>query len=124
MNAVLRYLEEEPADEKSVELNVVTHSSGNFAQALALAAHHLTSPDKSIKATIIMATTGSPAKRAGVVGYGARIVDCNPDNRVEVCEEEIRRVSQCLGGTYMRIRPDIMSTDAIGRQKSRLLPVL
>jgi threonine dehydratase len=93
MNAVLKYLEEEPAEEKNVELNVVTHSSGNFAQALALAAHALTSPEKSIKATIIMARTGSPAKRAGVAGYGARIVDCEPDNRVETCEEEIQRVS-------------------------------
>jgi hypothetical protein len=93
MNAVLKYLEEEPAEEKNVELNVVTHSSGNFAQALALAAHALTSPEKSIKATIIMASTGSPAKRAGVVGHGARIVDCEPHNRVETCEEEIRRVS-------------------------------
>lgn len=96
MNAVLKYLEEEPAEEENVELNVVTHSSGNFAQALALAAHALTSPEKSIKATIIMASTGSPAKRAGVVGYGARIVDFEPHNRVETCEEEIRRVSWSL----------------------------
>jgi threonine dehydratase len=34
MNAVLKYLETEPADEKNVELNLVTHSSGNFAQAV------------------------------------------------------------------------------------------
>lgn len=34
MNAVLRYLEEEPEDEKNLELNIITHSSGNFAQAV------------------------------------------------------------------------------------------
>ncbi|KAI5449093.1 hypothetical protein NCC49_005320 [Naganishia albida] len=121
MNAVLRYLEEEPADQKSVELNVVTHSSGNFAQALALAAHHLTSPDKSIKATIIMATTGSPAKRAGVVGYGARIVDCNPDNRVEVCEEEIRRMQ--LEGKKVAYFPSYDHVDIIEGQGTCMVEV-
>ncbi|KAJ9112847.1 hypothetical protein QFC20_002175 [Naganishia adeliensis] len=92
MNAVLKYLETEPADEKNVELNLVTHSSGNFAQALALVAHSMTSPEKSIKATIIMSSIASPAKKAGVIGYGARIVDCEPHNRVEICDNEIKRL--------------------------------
>lgn len=39
MNAVLKYLETEPADEKNVELNLVTHSSGNFAQAVCTLHH-------------------------------------------------------------------------------------
>jgi threonine dehydratase len=34
MNAVIKYLEEEPEDEKNLELNIITHSSGNFAQAV------------------------------------------------------------------------------------------
>lgn len=40
-----------------------------------------------------MSSIASPVKKAGVRGYGARIVDCEPHNRVEVCDEEIRRVS-------------------------------
>jgi threonine dehydratase len=34
MNAVLKYMEEEPEEEKHRELNLITHSSGNFAQAV------------------------------------------------------------------------------------------
>ena len=34
MNAVLKYLEEEPREERNLELNLITHSSGNFAQAV------------------------------------------------------------------------------------------
>lgn len=119
MNAVLKYMENEADNEKAKELHLVTHSSGNFAQAvrythnmnpcsiecryadhsgslsmqLAYTAHALTSPQKTIKATIIMSRLASPIKKAGVIGYGARIVDCEPHNRVEVCNDEIKRVS-------------------------------
>jgi hypothetical protein len=58
----------------------------------------MTSPEKSIKATIIMSSIASPAKKAGVIGYGARIVDCEPHNRAEICENEIKRVSYSLFG--------------------------
>ncbi|KAJ9119562.1 hypothetical protein QFC22_003271 [Naganishia vaughanmartiniae] len=92
MNAVLKYMENEAENEKGTELHLVTHSSGNFAQALAFAAHALTSPQKSIKATIIMSRLASPIKKAGVIGYGARIVDCEPHNRLEICNDEIKRL--------------------------------
>lgn len=66
-NAILKLTEDEKAR------GVITHSSGNFAAALALAASSL-----STKAYIIMPTDASPVKREAVAGYGAQIIDCAP----------------------------------------------
>src|SRR5262249_41765859 len=52
---------------------VVTHSSGNHAQALALAAKL-----RGIPAHIIMPSTATPVKRRAVEGYGATVVECEP----------------------------------------------
>ncbi|MBX7167095.1 MAG: pyridoxal-phosphate dependent enzyme [Pirellulales bacterium] len=66
-NAV-QYLGQAEADR-----GVVTHSSGNHAQALAAAAGQ-----RGIAATIVMPRGAPAVKRAAVVGYGARIVECDP----------------------------------------------
>ncbi len=50
---------------------VVTHSSGNHAQALALAARQ-----RGIGAHIVMPRTASPVKRRAVEDYGGRVVLC------------------------------------------------
>jgi len=50
---------------------IITHSSGNHAQALALAAKLL-----GIKAVIAMPENASPAKVAATKGYGAEIIFC------------------------------------------------
>lgn len=52
---------------------VVTHSSGNHAQALALAARM-----RGIPAYIVMPETASPVKKAAVAGYGAEVILCEP----------------------------------------------
>src|SRR5512138_1316217 len=52
---------------------VATHSSGNHAQALALAARL-----RGIPAYIVMPTTSPAVKKAGVAGYGGRITFCEP----------------------------------------------
>jgi threonine dehydratase len=52
---------------------VITHSSGNFAAALALAAKSL-----DTKATIIMPSNAPAVKREAVVGYGAEVIECSP----------------------------------------------
>jgi len=52
---------------------VVTHSSGNHAQALALAAR-----ERGIPATIVMPSNAPRVKRAAVEGYGASVVPCEP----------------------------------------------
>jgi len=52
---------------------VATHSSGNHAQALALAAQL-----RSIPAWIVMPENASAVKQAAVQEYGGRIVHCTP----------------------------------------------
>jgi threonine dehydratase/serine racemase len=52
---------------------VVTHSSGNHAQALALAARI-----RGIPAYIVMPRTAPAVKRAAVEGYGGRVIVCEP----------------------------------------------
>ena len=52
---------------------VVTHSSGNHAQAVALAARQM-----GRQAHIVMPTTAPAVKRAAVLGYGARVIPCEP----------------------------------------------
>jgi len=52
---------------------VCTHSSGNHAQALALAARERGAP-----AYIVMPTSAPAVKRAAVEGYGATVIECAP----------------------------------------------
>jgi len=52
---------------------VATHSSGNHAAALALAARA-----RGIAATIVMPRTSRAVKKAAVAGYGAEIIECEP----------------------------------------------
>ncbi len=52
---------------------VVTHSSGNHAQALARAAREL-----GVACTVVMPENAPAVKRAATEGYGARVVTCKP----------------------------------------------
>ncbi|MCH8344067.1 MAG: pyridoxal-phosphate dependent enzyme [Planctomycetes bacterium] len=66
-NAVMKLPDEE------AHRGVVTHSSGNHAQALALAAKL-----RCCQAHIVMPRTASPIKRQSVEGYGGKIYLCEP----------------------------------------------
>jgi threonine dehydratase len=66
-NAVMRLAPEAAAR------GVVTHSSGNHAQALALAAKL-----RGIPAHIVMPRNASPVKRRAVEEYGGRVIECEP----------------------------------------------
>ena len=70
LNAVLSLSDEEASR------GVVTHSSGNHAQALALAAKI-----RGIAATIVMPENAPQVKLAAVADYGATIVLCQPTRR-------------------------------------------
>lgn len=59
--------------EREASFGVLTHSSGNHAQALALAARM-----RGIVAHIVMPTSASPVKRREVEEYGGRVVPCEP----------------------------------------------
>lgn len=70
-NAVLRYLEDNaqrPKDETAKPTRVVTHSSGNHAQAVALA-----STMAGLPAAVVMPSVSSPNKIAATKGYGADV---------------------------------------------------
>ncbi|MEH6536303.1 MAG: threonine/serine dehydratase [Psychroserpens sp.] len=58
-------------DQKSK--GVVTHSSGNFAQALSLAAK-----SQNVKATIVMPSNSPSVKKNAVAEYGGHIIECEP----------------------------------------------
>lgn len=59
------------------ERGVCAASSGNHGQALACAA-----AARGIEATIVMPENSLPEKRAAVLEYGARVVDCPPGDAV------------------------------------------
>lgn len=58
---------------KDLQYGVATHSSGNHAQALALAAKI-----SNTKAYIVMPSNAPKSKMAAVKGYGAKIIECEP----------------------------------------------
>ncbi|GGK85036.1 pyridoxal-phosphate dependent enzyme [Rufibacter glacialis] len=78
MNAVLQLSEEQKAR------GVVTHSSGNFAQALALAAQSVGAP-----AYIVMPENAPQVKKEAVKGYSGQIIECasTPIAREEVAAQ-------------------------------------
>ena len=72
-NAISRLSDTERAS------GVITHSSGNHAQGVALAAQLL-----GVHATVVMPEDAPSNKRAATEGYGARIVTCDALVREEV----------------------------------------
>lgn len=78
-NAVLSLSEDES------KKGVATHSSGNHAAALTLAARQ-----RGIKAHIVMPRTAPPVKKMAVERYGAEIILCEPT--LEAREENLEKV--------------------------------
>lgn len=80
-------------------LAVVTHSSGNHAQALALAAQAASTDERQVKATIVM-PKGAPAiKQEGTRSYGGEIILV--ENTNEAREEEADRVVAERGAIFI-----------------------
>lgn len=73
---------------------VVAHSSGNHAQALALAARL-----RGIPAYIVMPSNAPAVKKAGVEGYGGRITLCEPN--LEARESTQEQVVARTGATVV-----------------------
>ena len=87
-NAVLSLSEQDAAR------GVATHSSGNHAAALALAAAR-----RGIPAHIVMPSNAPDVKKAAVRGYGARIVFCEPT--LEAREQTLASVVMETGATFI-----------------------
>ncbi len=66
-NAILRLSDEQKSN------GVVTHSSGNHAQAISLAAKKI-----GIKAYIVMPSNAPEIKKEAVKGYGGELIECEP----------------------------------------------
>lgn len=87
-NAVFSLSNEEAAH------GVSTHSSGNHAQALALAARL-----RGIPAYIVMPDNAPAVKKAAVAGYGGKITFCEPT--LEAREATLAQVVERTGSTVI-----------------------
>lgn len=87
-NAVFSLSDEQAA------YGVVTHSSGNHAQALALAARL-----RGIPAYIVMPNNAPQVKKDAVAGYGGRITFCEP--RLEARESTMEMIKLDTGATVV-----------------------
>jgi len=79
---------------------VVTHSSGNFGQAVALSAKML-----GIPAYIVMPENAPQVKKNAVKGYGGIVTEC--PSTIEAREQETNRIQQETGATFMHPSNDI-----------------
>lgn len=80
--------------ESAAKRGVVTHSSGNHAQALALAARL-----RGIQAYIVMPHNAPAVKKAAVAGYGGKITFCEPT--LEARESTQAKVTAETGATVV-----------------------
>ncbi len=87
-NAIACLTDEEAAG------GVATHSSGNHAQALALAAKM-----RGIKAFIVMPSNSPQVKKDAVAGYGAEILYCEPT--LEARESTLNKVVENTGAVFI-----------------------
>jgi len=95
LNAIrskVQELEKEEAGNEVSNLQVVTHSSGNHAQAIALASKLSSSAQVNVQATIVMPNNAPTVKKAAVQSYGATIVEVEPTN--EARQAESNRIVQ------------------------------
>lgn len=80
--------------EEEASRGVATHSSGNHAQALAMAAGL-----RHIPAYVVMPTSAPEVKRRAVLGYGAEIIDCEPT--LAARESTLKRVVKRTGAEFI-----------------------
>lgn len=87
-------------DDAAARRGVVTHSSGNHAAALARAADI-----RGIPAYIVMPDNAPAAKRASVLRYGGKIIDCAPT--LAAREAEASRVVASTRGVFIHPYNDL-----------------
>ena len=100
LNAVRAHV----ANTASLSLRVVTHSSGNHAAALALAAKIASTEQTSVTATIVMPHNAPDIKKAAVRGFGGNIVSVGNTN--EARESEADRIVEETGGVFVHPSED------------------
>ncbi|WP_435355746.1 threonine ammonia-lyase [Emticicia sp. SJ17W-69] len=88
MNAVLSL------SKKEQQKGITTHSSGNHAQAIALAAKTV-----GTKAYIVMPNNAPQIKKKGVLALGGEIIECEPT--LEARETTVQQVIDRTGATFI-----------------------
>lgn len=88
VNAILNLTEAQKSK------GVVTHSSGNFAQAISLAAKNV-----GVKAYIVMPKNAPKVKKEAVKTYEGTIIECDSD--VNAREDEAKRIQLEKGATFI-----------------------
>ncbi|MFD1095046.1 pyridoxal-phosphate dependent enzyme [Salegentibacter chungangensis] len=79
---------------------VVTHSSGNFAQAISLAAKSL-----GVPAYIVMPSSAPEVKKAAVRTYGGKITECPPNLKDR--EDTAKKIMEETGATFLHPSNDL-----------------
>lgn len=93
-NAILQLSNEQK------QKGIITHSSGNFAQAIALAAKSL-----NIKAYLVMPNNATEVKKRAVRNYGGEIIECIPS--LEGRESTTKKIIEEKGVTFVHSYNDI-----------------
>ncbi len=109
-NAIIQLTDEQK------QKGVVTHSSGNFAQALALAAKSL-----KIEAFIVMPTTAPQVKKDAVKGYNGQIIECDPT--LEAREKTAKQIEIQKGATFIHPSNDFNVILGQGTAAKELLEI-
>lgn len=93
-NAIMQLTKEQQ------ERGVVTHSSGNFAQALSLAAKNL-----GVTAYIVMPNNAPSVKKEAVLAYGGIVTDCEPN--IKAREQASQQIVDEKGATFIHPSNDL-----------------
>ena len=93
-NAILQLSEKERSK------GVLTHSSGNFAQALSLAAKSI-----GVKAYIVMPSSATEIKKTAVKSYGGELIECEPN--LDAREKAANDIAESTGATFLHPSNDI-----------------
>ena len=103
LNAVRSILEEED-QQQATHLDVVTHSSGNHAQALALAAKLSSTETRHVTATIVMPESTPIVKKNAVIAFGG--IPVMTANTNEAREYEADRIRRETGARFVHPSED------------------
>lgn len=107
-NAILQLSETER------EFGVATHSSGNFAQALALAAKL-----QGIKAYVVMPSNAPEIKKTAVKGYGGEVIECTPT--LEAREKTLNEIVNKTGAIFLHPYNDYQVIEGQGTAAMELI---
>ncbi|KUG08931.1 serine dehydratase [Solirubrum puertoriconensis] len=110
VNAIMQLSVEEQ------QSGVVTHSSGNFAQALALAARSL-----GVAAYIVMPSNAPRVKKEAVLAYGGQVVECAPT--LTAREQAAQQIVEERGATFIHPSNDLNVILGQGTAATELLAV-